>query len=753
MHMSRLLFLSLLLITYCHEIQAAHIIGGVITYDCTAAEQYTITMKVYRDCNGGGARFDSNGAGSIPGTVTVYRGRDVFIREITLGTPQVTSIQPNENACLIVPPNICVEEGVYTFNLNLPLSTEEYTIVYQRCCRNGSISNIVMPGSVGATFFVQISPEAQAVCNDSPVFDNFPPIVICNNEDLVFDHSASDETPGVQLVYSLCAPFIGGGLRGLNNDDAAAAALPDGIAPNPDLPPPYNEVTFVLPFYSFDRPLGGNPVLTIDPNTGIMRGTPNTTGQFVVGVCVQEYHNGILVSEVRRDFQFNVANCERLVFADLQADRVLNDGTFVLNSCGDRTVELINESTNINFIDEYAWLINIPGTPLTFDTRDVVVTFPDTGVFSATMIVNPNSIVDGCRDTAYLQIGVFGAIDADFEFDYDTCVAGPVEFTNLSSTENDRIVSYFWDFDDGDTSSVIDPIKRYQIPGVFDVTLSIEDNRGCRTQATKPLPYFPVPALVIAEPDRFVACNPGLIRFDNLSEPINEDYTIIWDFGDGETGEGLSIDHVYENPGTYSVDIEIISPLGCKNEAMFRNWILIKESPEASFIYTPEELNDLQREVFFSNQSQNADGYQWTFGDGGVAFIESPVHEFADTGVYEVVLIAVASNGCTDTAVAIIDVAPLNTYFLPNAFSPNDDAVNDEFTGKGLLKGIRQFNMSIWNRWGEKVYESDDPREAWNGQLNNNGLPAPKGVYHCLVTYQGARGAMKEVQTSVTLIR
>ena len=754
MHRIRLIILLVFTWSLTYTSEAAHIIGGVMTFECTAPGKYTISMKIYRDCQGGGAEFDSKGGNSIVGSVTVYQGANIYqpYSSIKLTAPRVEPIPPDQNPCLIVPPGVCVEEGVYTFDLDLPIVAETYTIVYQRCCRNGSITNIVNPGGVGATFFVQINQQSQLQCNSSPVFNDFPPIVICNNEDIYYDHRAFDSTPGVQLVYSLCPPFIGGGTRGLGAD-INAQSLPNGIAPDPDQPPPYEEVTFIQPNYAFDRPLGAFPALSIDPNTGIMTGLPSTTGQFVVGVCVQEFLNGVLLSEIRRDFQFNVADCERRVFATLEADETLADGTFVIRACGDRTLELSNESTNVNFIDEYDWRFEIPGQPGLFNTRDVTVTFPDTGVYNAVMILNPNSQIAKCRDTAFLEVGVFGAIESNFVFDYDTCEAGPVAFTQQAATQNGRIVSYEWDFDDGNTTDFPNPNYMYTQPGVFQATLTVQDNRGCEAQRSKPISYFPVPELVIAAPDRFVACNPATITFSNLSEPVNEEYFINWDFGDGQSAEGLSVSHVYEDPGVYSVGIEIISPIGCRTDGMYRNWISVKASPEAGFSYSPDKLNDLEREVFFSNTSQGSDGFQWSFGDGNIAFIENPVHEYADTGKYEVVLIAFSQNGCTDTAQALLDVEPINTYFLPNAFSPNDDGLNDEYMGTGILKGIRAFSMTIWNRWGEKVYESNNPTSGWNGQVASDGQPAPKGIYHCQVEYITARGERQEVESAITLLR
>ena len=150
---------------------------------------------------------------------------------MNLNEPDITRLQADAgNPCLIVPPNICVQEGIYEFDVSLPISTDSYHITYQRCCRNSSITNIYNPDETGATYTVELTELAQVECNNSPVFSNFPPIIICVNEELNFDHSATD-AEGDQLVYEFCTPLKGGGLYG-------NATSPTGIYPNPDDPPP-----------------------------------------------------------------------------------------------------------------------------------------------------------------------------------------------------------------------------------------------------------------------------------------------------------------------------------------------------------------------------------------------------------------------------------------------------------------------------------------------------------------------------------
>ena len=90
---------------------------------------------------------------------------------------------------------------------------------------------------------------------------------------------------------------------------------------------------------------------------------------------------------------------------------------------------------------------------------------------------------------------------------------------------------------------------------------------------------------------------------------------------------------------------------------------------------------------------------------------------------------------------------------MPNAFTPNADGKNEGFLGKGFLEGATGFNMSIWNRWGEKVFETSDPTEAWNGRQNNTGGMSDPGVYVYVVTFTGPRGENHEYKGYATLIR
>lgn len=747
---ARLLWLLLLLATGLGQLHARHIIGGVMTYECLGNDRYRFRLEVYRDC------LCTNCAELDPvANIGVYRCNGMNdcgfqsqsnpFMEVTASLNELGEVEAPDYPCLI-PPNICVEGGFYEFTLTLPQSDLSYFVAYQRCCRNVTINNILDPDNVGATFMIELTPAAQEVCNSSPVFDTYPPTVLCALQDFSYDHSATDPD-GDDLVYEFCSPLVGGGPL----LDPLTYNTCNGANPIPACPPPYGNVTFLTPTYSPTQPVPGEPPISIDGTTGLISGVPSTQGQYVVGVCVSEYRNGVLLSRVFRDFQFNVANCDPTVVADIEEDAMIADQEFVVNSCGDFTIDFRNQSFQQQFIDNYQWTFDLGnGQVEELQVWEPSVTFPGIGQYQGQLVLNENT---DCGDTANIIVNIFPDIAADFSFAYDTCVAGAVAFTDESFTGACCLTGWQWQFGDGSASQLQDPFHTYTEPGVMPVTLTVRDTNQCVASLTQEIAYFPVPALIVVAPSAAVACQPASIFFDNLSVPIDSTYDILWDFGDGGAGTDISPTHLYEDPGTFTVSVDIISPIGCQTDTTFDNLVTILPSPVAGFSYAPETPSNLFPEVSFTDQSEGAIAWQWWFGERQGAGIPNPTHVFPDTGLYEVLQIVSHPSGCMDTARVLLDVIPEVRYFLPNAFTPNGDGANDTFRGKGVLPGATNFNLTIWNRWGEPLFRTEDPFAGWNGRKNNVGEEAPPGVYLVLVTFTGPRGEPYEIKGQATLVR
>ncbi len=757
--MTKLKYIVLFLL-FAPSLFAAHIVGGEVTYKCIDYSDPTkfkvlITVKIYRDNKAlNAAEFDANAnfgvyLGSGDHWTFQYEANELLKKDT-----EVDIVNPNP--CLAVPDDIGVDEGIYRFDLVLEKSNKSYLIAYQRCCRNESVSNIVNPGETGAAFTVEITPESQKSCNSSPVFVDFPPIVICADDDLYFDHSATD-IDGDSIAYRFCNPLTAGGTRGSTSGDGTSnndAHACDGVKPSSiNCLPPFDLVQFAgSQGYSYSVPIPGNPAISIDSHTGVISGNPSIQGQYVVGVCAEEWRNGVLIGEIRRDFQFNVAKCDPLVFAEVKADVEVGFQSFEILSCGDRNLLIENESYLESNIFEYLWMFNINGDTISDNKRDLNIEFPDTGFYNGLMILNPNTV---CADTALISVGVFPSIEADFSFDYDTCLASPVVFTDLSVSGSGLITSREWFLDKEDTLGNTNPIFQFENPGDKQVTLLVVDKNNCKDEISKTIRYYPVPEIFIVQPSSFIGCVPTSVKFNNLTEPIDTDYILNWDFGDGETNEGheISPSHTYTTPGKYAVDLQIISPIGCEVSESYSGLITILDKPIADFSFTPEEPSVFRNTVSFTNLSQGEIDYNWNFGLAGNSLVENPIIQFQDTGLYKVRLIVRNDENCTDTATAeLYLLAPVLLQF-PNAFTPNNDALNDIFVPKGFFAVIKEYELNIFNRWGERIFNTNDPSYGWNGQKNNSGSQSPIGVYIFQAKFLDEHGKLQKIEGHVNLIR
>jgi gliding motility-associated-like protein len=739
-HTLKTIFLLILFLATPSVFWAKHIVGGDITYKVisftSTSNVYSFTMHIYRDCNSiDGAKYDD------PAFIAVYnKNTRKLIANLRVRLANDSKLPKLSQPCLI-PPDICVEDGIYTFETELPIIDDTYILVYQRCCRNETINNIIDPGKIGASYTVEITGLSQQLHNNSPTFKQFPPTIICGGEPLNFDHSAVDKE-GDQLVYSFCEPYTGGGqIAGLDCDN---------ITPIPACWPPFGKARYKVPEYSFLRPLGGTPLVVINANTGLITGTPNEKGQFVVSVCVEEYRNGKLLSILKRDFQFNVADCKPTVLGKVKADSV-SGNTYFIAQCGDRKLTISNLSLERSYITDFRFEVNLnkPQNEV-YKTWEPTISFPDTGIYKGKLFLNPGT---QCADTINLEFSIFDAVISDFSYQYDTCIAGPITFTDKSSSPNGNIVKWRWNFGDGRDTTSRNTTHLYETPGRKNVTLTIEDVKRCKVSTLKNFNWQPVPPILIIEPSTFAGCTPSEVTFKNLSKPIDSTYTIRWNFGDGGTSDQISPVYTYKTPGLYSISLEVMSPIGCKIGRSFKDWIKISQGPTADFTFTPNKITQFNSTVAFTDQSLFTTRWQWFLGAKGYSTKQNPIYNFRDTGVQKIKLMVSNQFNCTDSIIKYIDVIPEITYILPNAFTPNNDAINDGFKGKGITDGMKRFSLKIWNRWGEKIFETQNPDESWNGRKFNVGEDSPQGVYLCIVNYVSPRGEPTEIKGYATLIR
>ncbi len=461
------LVLLILVLGTTAPILATHIVGGDMTYKCLGNDRYEISLTVRRDCDNGEPEFDD------PASVGIFDSDGNIIFELGIAGSLLIPFNDDdtlntfiESDCGFMGSPVCVQETVYKKNVKLPPRSGGYILSYQRCCRNETLNNIFDPLNAGSTYFVEIKEAALTTdCNSSPVFNQWPDIYICANEALTFDHSATD-ADGDMLVYSLCVPSDGASI--------------DEPKPQPPNNPPYGNVGFMPP-YSVNDMLGGVP-LVIDPNTGVITATPNLVGQFLVGICVDEYRDGELLSRVRRDFQYNVRVCGSATIASFEADSIY---------CGTSEITFDNTSTNA---DTYLWNFDFPNTDPAFISTAENPTFNYSSPGTYTVVLEATRASDGCTSSFSKTIVITDDIvDASFTATAYRCQNNDEVFLSLQDMTSinmgmSNITSIDWVVtQSGVAINLSGPTVTTVLSSDEDITINLQimTSSGCQAVTTQ----------------------------------------------------------------------------------------------------------------------------------------------------------------------------------------------------------------------------------------------------------------------------
>jgi gliding motility-associated-like protein len=626
----------LLLILLAFRSNASHMVGGEITYRCLGGNRFEFTITLYQDClngNNNAIRADSPAFYGIFDAVTYN-----FVDSGTAFASTVRIVPPEfSNDCINNFPNTCLRKETFVFEKTLSPNPNGYIIVYQRCCRNAAINNLIAPGLTGVTYYAHIPGFTSGQCpNNSAVFNNFPPQIICANNPLIYDFSASD-MDGDSLSYRLCNAMPGA-------DETIEK--PTGAQMDP---PPYPSVSYYPP-YSAETPMFGFPPIQIEETTGMLTVTPTALGRYVVTVCVDEWRNGVLLNTLSRDVQFVVTNCSKAVVANIpQYSEDFN--TYVVQ-CDGFDVTFDNLSSG-GF--SYLWRFGVGDATST--EFSPTFTYPDTGVYQVTLVVNPGST---CSDSISRLVKVFPYFNTDFEREGLLCPGDTISFRDLSTSTYQPINRWTWIFGDGDTAYVQNPSHIYRQGGNYNVTLISKNIKGCVDTARSTI---------------------GITDF----KPFAGNDTIV-------------------------------------------------------VLGYPYRLN-----------AQGGDFYSWTPSDYlDNPSVGNPWVTFPDTGRYTYVVDISTETGCQALDTINIWVVKSGSFFLPTAFSPNGDGLNDVF--KPILVGYPNMEyLRVYNRWGQQVFITSNVFNGWDGTVK--GKPAGVGTYFWEVSVINIDGKREYKKGDVTLIR
>lgn len=289
-------------------------------------------------------------------------------------------------------------------------------------------------------------------------------------------------------------------------------------------------------------------------------------------------------------------------------------------------------------------------------------------------------------------------------------------------------------------------------PG-HNVTYTIDQGFGCPNSATNYVIVSPDPIITFIS-NITSGCMPSLpVAFtSNVTVPGG---TYAWTFGDLGTSSVANPVHIYNQAGTYGVSVTYTTPNGCVDNATTGNMITVNNIPSPDFTFYPTNTTTLDPQIYFTNTTTNQSGLTWDWDISGLdsASTLNADYEFPDAGQYYVTLTATDAAGCTNTVTHTVTIDPDHVMYLPSAFTPNDDNRNDVFIPQGDGISVDGYKMTIFNRWGEKIFETSDVTIGWNGARNNIGNKEECEVYVYRIIFKDQLSKSYTRTGHVTLMR
>jgi gliding motility-associated-like protein len=375
-------------------------------------------------------------------------------------------------------------------------------------------------------------------------------------------------------------------------------------------------------------------------------------------------------------------------------------------------------------------------------------TYPDSGSYTVVLTVNPGTSCTGVQTTTFF---VDPPLIPTLSPPADECFASnSFNFSPGGSYEGTGTFS--WNFgshatpassSNGTPTNII-----YDTIGTFPVSVTITEN-GCAATCSTFVNVYPEPeARFEIATTTGCALNPVLFMDDSQSDtPL----TYFWDFGDGNTSTAQNPYATYAAGGFYTVTLEITTQHGCKDTTIYPSPLEIFPSPVAGFNVSPTYTSIFYPDVVMTDLSSGADSCEINWGDGYLSLNCDSMHTYTFGGTFNLMQVVANNFGCYDTAYAEVIVDPNYLFWIPNAFTPaNHDGLNDVFKPK--LIGVHSYSFMIFDRWGEKIFETDKLEEGWNGLYKD--VLCQQDVYVYKVSFRDdVKGVYHKYIGRVTLVR
>jgi gliding motility-associated-like protein len=360
----------------------------------------------------------------------------------------------------------------------------------------------------------------------------------------------------------------------------------------------------------------------------------------------------------------------------------------------------------------------------------------------------------GCGSTDEMVVTVSTDMTIDIEEIYEACRFDSVHVLAPQIEGGLEPFTITWESFDGDVIAAEDFMLEVTEPMEYCVTVT--DLCNLQQSACTSVSVFPdVPASFHMEDP--LGCEPHYVLMTMDYLEFQEIATVSWNYGDGETGTTIaSANHEYTEAGTYYPWLEILDVNGCITRDTVQSPVVIWPTPFANFYASPATQILPETDFEFINTTTNGADYHWDFGGLGESFSQDTVFTFPEevAGSYIVWMTAENQYGCSDSTYRQITIEDEIDVYIPNAFTPDYDGINDVWLISGKGFNYDGFNVKIFDRWGSVVFESDDVDYAWTGAVDGEAYFAPDGVYNYIAVFLDTQNDIKYEYTGhITIVR
>lgn len=486
----------------------------------------------------------------------------------------------------------------------------------------------------------------------------------------------------------------------------------------------------------YDNPIAGFTFNDACENTPVtFADVSNTNGATLSSINWDFDNNGTIdYTGSSTDYTYSLANSYQVTMIVETQDGCLDSITEVIQVFPTPVASFSGQNVCVGNVVNFTNNSNVSSGSITNQFWDFVngnssngtnpsETFIAEGIYNVSLQVESDN---GCVNTVTEPIEIYPIPNAQF-LTADVCDGTTVNFTDFSNVSNtftsNTITSWDWDFGTTPATGTTGQFANtmYTAPGTYTVTLDVATNNSCASSYAYDVTISPNPVVSFASPnpDGCTEWCPTINNTSTISSGVNNSY--LWNLGDGTASIDENPDHCYTNNTlqnvSYDVSLTVTSDNGCTTTLTETDFITVYPEPVAEFSHEPLEGDVYNSTIDFINESSLADFNDWSFADLGTSTDIHPSFTFPDqdSGVYEVCLNVETIYGCTSSICYDVEIKGYANIFVPNAFTPDGDGLNDTFLPSVFGFAEDDYELMIFDRWGILIFNSTDKYQEWDG--------------------------------------